>query len=89
MSIALRISLLCILTLGVFYAWWWLVVPLAIWQVLRYSAYELVVVALLIDVYYGTPLLFPYYTLAAALAVFLGLLTQPLLRPRVSRSNTL
>jgi len=46
------------------------ILPLAILHALSWFALELVVFAVLIDVYFGVGSIWPYYTLAALLIVF-------------------
>ena len=73
-----------VIVYAVFHALWWLAVPLALFMVLSVTAYELLVGALLIDVYFAPALHIPYYTLAAATLLAVGLLVRPFLRSRLS-----
>jgi hypothetical protein len=79
-----HLVLFYLLVTVVFNGVWWIAVPLAIWYMLQYSAYELVLAGFCIDVYFAPTFLLWYYTLAALGVVIFGLF----IRPRVRREHS-
>lgn len=62
---------------------WWVVLPYALWYAWRNTGYELVLIGIVIDAYFGMFYYVPYYSLASlALVVFMQLL-----RPRILLYN--
>lgn len=57
----------------------------AIAYALRYTAYELIIIGVLVDAFYGssTHLLIPYYTMATCI----GLILMEWIKPRISLYN--
>ncbi len=64
----------------VFNGLWWLALPLCIWYVLTYDAYEVLIGAFCIDVYFAPTLFQLYYTFFAFILVFGGMQIRPMLR---------
>lgn len=81
----LRILLFCILLLISVVVPTWLLAVIALVYALRYTAYELIPLALCIDAYYGMSFYghLPYYTLCAILL----LIVVEYIKPRLSLYN--
>lgn len=58
---------------------WWLFAIVAIGYCYRFTGYELIVLGVLIDAYYGHAFTIPVYTLIAILAVFSTQYARPFL----------
>jgi hypothetical protein len=70
-----RVIAFVVLSLLVFNGIWFLAVPLCIYCLARYNAYEFVIMAFCIDVYFGSDAtIFPYtlVTLAALCVAIIG-----------------
>ncbi len=78
----LRLSSLLLVTVLVFNGVWFLAVPLALFVMLYFDAYEYIVLAWLIDVYYAPGTWSFWYTGYTTLAVVLTSWVRPYLRWR-------
>ena len=67
----LRISLFTCMAVLTVFAPVWLLAVCAFLYALRFTAYELLVLAACIDAYYGGFVAIPYYTLVAALTLLI------------------
>lgn len=56
---------------------WWAVIPLALIYAAFFRAYELVVLAALIDGFFGAGITLPYYTIGAFLILLLAEWVKP------------
>ncbi len=79
-----RIVTTFVIAAAIFNALWWLAVPLVLWYVVRFDAYELIVVAFCIDIYFAPNHTWPYYTLVSAGFVLFGMVIRPRLRPHTT-----
>ena len=73
------------LTLVWSFGFLWLAVPLSVWYIYQFRAYELVVLGVLIDVHFLTTTALPLYTAGFLMAV--GIME--LLKPRLRQNNLL
>lgn len=75
---------LTFLTLAVvwYFGNFFIAVPMTIWYVYNFRAYELVLLGVLIDAYFLSEIAIPYYTLGFLGAVILMELTKPSLRKK-------
>lgn len=80
MSWFLRMVAFFLIVSGVFNGLWLFIVPLLLWYVIRYDAYELMVAAFCIDVYFATGPQQFFYTFAAAGVVLGAIALRPLVR---------
>ncbi|MFM2424426.1 MAG: hypothetical protein RLZZ70_817 [Candidatus Parcubacteria bacterium] len=78
--ILIRIGAGLLLATLVFNGLWWLALPLCLWYVLTFNAYEVIVGAFCIDVYFAPTLFQFYYTVWALMLVFGGMQIRPMLR---------
>jgi hypothetical protein len=78
----LHFVLFCILAVAVFNGVWWLSVPLSLWYIVRYRAYELIFLGFCIDVHFAPSFPLFYYTLTATVLVCFGVFLRPRLRQR-------
>lgn len=58
-------SLFAILVLAIHFPWW-ILLPAVIVYLITFSGYEIVILAVLLDGYYGNAVSVPYYTLCAS-----------------------
>ncbi len=74
-----RLSLLIVIVfLALYFSWWVLFLPVVAY-IFLYRGYELLVLAALIDSYYGTVAHYPYYTLATLAIMLMMELARPLI----------
>jgi hypothetical protein len=78
--IVFRIIMGLVLATLVFNGLWWIALPLCIWYVITYHAYEIIIGAFCIDVYFAPQLFQFYYTGVAIILVVGGIYIRPMLR---------
>lgn len=82
LSYLLRLTL-CLLVMGGWYFGAWLfALPVTLWYVLRYPAYELCIIGALLDIQFYTGDFVPYYFFGAILLVTIFRAGGPLFRPQ-------
>jgi hypothetical protein len=79
----------CIVFITIVILWYFgiilIAVPLTIWYLYSYRAYELIILGVAIDAYFLTSVTIPLYTLGFATAVF----CMEVLKPRLRNNNLL
>ena len=80
----LHVLICCLLITVVFNGVWWIAIPGVFYYVLRYPAYELLLIGFCIDVYFAPTVFMWHYTIAALLLVLFG----HFIRPRVRRQHS-
>lgn len=73
----------CLVVMGSWYYGAWLIaVPLTLWYVILYPAYELCLIGALVDIQFYTGDFTPYYTSGSIVLVFIFRTFLPLVRSR-------
>jgi membrane protein implicated in regulation of membrane protease activity len=83
-SIMLRIGAFVTLSFLVFNGIWWLAIPLFIYCLSRYNAYEFVIMAFCIDVYFAPGMFTLDYTVVSLMALIAAIYLRPFLRYKQS-----
>lgn len=73
----LRILLFILITFLIITPLYWLVIPIALWYMFKFTGYELILVAILTDGYFGAFNSVPILSIITICAVFLVDLLKP------------
>jgi hypothetical protein len=64
-----------------YFAFWWGAIPLTLWYLWHYHAYELIFLGILIDIQFLPGTIVPYYTLGFIVLVTFSVFLKPMIRP--------
>lgn len=77
MAISLRIIALLLLSVASISGWYFVTAIIFLWYLFRYAGYELVVLAFILDAYYGSTLHLPMITLSVFIAWTIVIIIRP------------